>query len=425
MLADLVGTALDAAEASGGLVDPTVGVRRRGARLRPEHRAARRPTAPRYASSTTSPGGAGSSCTATSSSCPRDVRLDLGATAKARAADLTRPTRRRDRRGRRAGRARRRHRDRRARAGRRLAGAGPGHPRRPAVPGVAGRRLGARDVVDGQAHLAPRRRTAPPHRRPAHRRSGRAGVAQRHRHRTHLRRGQHRLHRGRRPGPGGRGAGWGSAASPPAWSTSGGASSGSATGRRWRHEHRSGPGAVGTRPGRRRGRARHVHPLARARHRGSLGPAAAGPGQVRHQRPAPDGRPDGHRARRRPPRQPALRPLRPAAAGGPRPAVPGLVPPPLAGAGHARRRHAGRRHRRVAAAAPGRAPDVPPGPLGDVRPLAGRPAALARQRDRCRRALVPHPRRGLRRRRARALVGWRLTPSYAGRGWARRPRRVA
>ena len=63
--------------------------RRRGAGLRPQHRAAPGRRCP-------GPGRAGRarvatrcSCTATGSSCPRHVRLDLGATAKARAADLT------------------------------------------------------------------------------------------------------------------------------------------------------------------------------------------------------------------------------------------------------------------------------------------------------------------------------------------------
>ncbi len=57
---------------------------------------------------------------------PAGTQLDLGATAKARAADLVRSCRRRRARHRRAGQPRRRHRHRRHRPGRRLAGHGPG-----------------------------------------------------------------------------------------------------------------------------------------------------------------------------------------------------------------------------------------------------------------------------------------------------------
>ena len=69
MLADLVGTALDAAEASGGLVDPTVGavVRRlgydRSIELLPGRRRPRQPGPPRAGLA------AGAPATATSSSC--------------------------------------------------------------------------------------------------------------------------------------------------------------------------------------------------------------------------------------------------------------------------------------------------------------------------------------------------------------------
>jgi FAD:protein FMN transferase len=87
-LADLVGTALDAAEVSGGLVDPTVGgamralgydrsierVRAEGAPVRVVHDV---------------PGWRRVHLYGDRLELPRAVHLDLGATAKARAADLT------------------------------------------------------------------------------------------------------------------------------------------------------------------------------------------------------------------------------------------------------------------------------------------------------------------------------------------------
>jgi thiamine biosynthesis lipoprotein len=87
MLADLVGTALDAAEASGGLVDPTVGTAMcdlgydRSIELLPTDaepvRVVRQV-----------PGWRRVRLSGDRLELPRDVRLDLGATAKARAADL-------------------------------------------------------------------------------------------------------------------------------------------------------------------------------------------------------------------------------------------------------------------------------------------------------------------------------------------------
>jgi thiamine biosynthesis lipoprotein len=87
MLADLVGTALDAAEASGGLVDPTVGTAvealgyDRSIELLPADGA---PVAVRLEV----PGWRRVHLHGDQLELPRNVRLDLGATAKARAADL-------------------------------------------------------------------------------------------------------------------------------------------------------------------------------------------------------------------------------------------------------------------------------------------------------------------------------------------------
>jgi FAD:protein FMN transferase len=88
MLADLVGTALDAAEASGGLVDPTVGSviealgYDRSIELLPDDGAPVRAVH-------TVPGWRRVHLHGDQLELPRGVRLDLGATAKARAADLT------------------------------------------------------------------------------------------------------------------------------------------------------------------------------------------------------------------------------------------------------------------------------------------------------------------------------------------------
>jgi thiamine biosynthesis lipoprotein len=88
MLADLVGTALDAAEASGGLVDPTVGAAvealgyDRSIELLPADGAPVRVVHD-------VPGWRRVRLHGDQLELPRAVRLDLGATAKARAADLT------------------------------------------------------------------------------------------------------------------------------------------------------------------------------------------------------------------------------------------------------------------------------------------------------------------------------------------------
>jgi thiamine biosynthesis lipoprotein len=88
MLADLVGTALDAAEASGGLVDPTVGAAvealgyDRSIELLPADGAPVRVVRD-------VPGWRRVQLHGDQLELPRNVRLDLGATAKARAADLT------------------------------------------------------------------------------------------------------------------------------------------------------------------------------------------------------------------------------------------------------------------------------------------------------------------------------------------------
>ena len=118
LLADLVGTALDAAEASGGLVDPTIGGTLldlgydRSIELLPGGRRAR----------TVVPHRAGLATRAAARRPPRasagDVVLDLGATAKARAADLLAARAADDGGRRRAGRARRRHRHGRTATGR-------------------------------------------------------------------------------------------------------------------------------------------------------------------------------------------------------------------------------------------------------------------------------------------------------------------
>ncbi|MGC4110719.1 MAG: FAD:protein FMN transferase [Nocardioides sp.] len=88
MLADLVGTALDAAEASAGLVDPTVGGAMRG--LGYDRSIELLPTdgAPVRLVQTV-PGWRRVHLYGDRLELPRDVVLDLGATAKARAADLT------------------------------------------------------------------------------------------------------------------------------------------------------------------------------------------------------------------------------------------------------------------------------------------------------------------------------------------------
>jgi thiamine biosynthesis lipoprotein len=87
MLADLMGTALDAAEASGGLVDPTVGsaLRELGYDRSIELLPA---DGPPVQISRSVPGWRRVHLYGDHLELPRDVVLDLGATAKARAADL-------------------------------------------------------------------------------------------------------------------------------------------------------------------------------------------------------------------------------------------------------------------------------------------------------------------------------------------------
>ena len=198
MLADLVGTALDAAEASSGLVDPTVGgvVRAlgydRSIELLPADGA---PVSLVHHV----PGWRQVHLYGDKLELPAGVHLDLGATAKARAADLM---------------------ARRAaetvgvgvlvELGGDIATAGPGPDGGwqvlvrdtdddAACPGHAPARLGGRDLLDGTTRVAPRRRTPAPHRRPPNCGPGRARVAQRDRGRTHVHRGEHRLDRGRDP----------------------------------------------------------------------------------------------------------------------------------------------------------------------------------------------------------------------------------
>jgi thiamine biosynthesis lipoprotein len=88
LLADLVGTALDAAEASGGLVDPTVGSAVRG--LGYDRSIELLPTDGAPVSLVQHvPGWRRVHLYGDKLELPRGVDLDLGATAKARAADLT------------------------------------------------------------------------------------------------------------------------------------------------------------------------------------------------------------------------------------------------------------------------------------------------------------------------------------------------
>jgi FAD:protein FMN transferase len=87
MLADLIGTALDAAEASGGLVDPTVGAAVRG--LGYDRSIERLPDDGAPVSLVHHvPGWRRVNLYGDKLELPRGVELDLGATAKARAADL-------------------------------------------------------------------------------------------------------------------------------------------------------------------------------------------------------------------------------------------------------------------------------------------------------------------------------------------------
>ena len=133
---------------------------------------------------------------------PAGVELDLGATAKALAADrCAQRVARGDGRGR-ARHPRRRHRRRGRRAGRRLA-----DPRRRRPPQRRRRADGqtvaiadgrARDLEHDRAPLARRRDASASHRRSAQRRARGRGLAHGQRRRAHLRRGQHGEHRGDR-----------------------------------------------------------------------------------------------------------------------------------------------------------------------------------------------------------------------------------
>ena len=133
MLADLVGTALDAAEASGGLVDPTVGGvvsalgYDRSIELLPADGAPVSLGAPRAGLAAGAPVRRPARAPAWRPARPRRDREGPGGRPDGAACG-------RDRRRGCAGRARRRRRHRRARAGRGLAGAGPRHRGRPRRP---------------------------------------------------------------------------------------------------------------------------------------------------------------------------------------------------------------------------------------------------------------------------------------------------
>jgi thiamine biosynthesis lipoprotein len=88
LLADLVGTALDAAEASGGLVDPTVGSAMRGLGYDRSIELLPADGAP-VSFVQHVPGFRQVQLHGDLLELPRGIQLDLGATAKARAADLT------------------------------------------------------------------------------------------------------------------------------------------------------------------------------------------------------------------------------------------------------------------------------------------------------------------------------------------------
>jgi thiamine biosynthesis lipoprotein len=88
LLADLVGTALDAAEASGGLVDPTVGSAMRGLGYDRSIELLPADGAP-VSFVQHVPGFRQVQLHGDLLELPRGLQLDLGATAKARAADLT------------------------------------------------------------------------------------------------------------------------------------------------------------------------------------------------------------------------------------------------------------------------------------------------------------------------------------------------
>ena len=126
LLAELVATALEAARRTDGDVDPTVGIGDARARLRPRPRADRRRRGARVRlvrcgwRSGRCRAGAGSSSTAASLRVPPGVSLDLGATAKAWAADRSAALDRRAARRRRTGQPRRRHRHGRRCAARRI-----------------------------------------------------------------------------------------------------------------------------------------------------------------------------------------------------------------------------------------------------------------------------------------------------------------
>ena len=137
---------------------------------------------------------------------PQGVVLDLGATAKALAADRAAAGALRGRRLRRACGHRRGHGDRRPRSGSRLADPGdrrsPGHARR--ARSVDHAELGrARHVEHDHAALAGGHGHRPPRRRPVDGVAGRRGVADRLGQRLVVPRREHRQHGGDRPRRGG------------------------------------------------------------------------------------------------------------------------------------------------------------------------------------------------------------------------------
>ncbi len=340
---------------------------------------------------------------------PLGVELDLGATAKARAADLTahaggRGDRRAGCWSRSAATSPPPARS-RARAGRSSSrtGRGPGRPVHPGQPGWAVatsstvRRAWRRGGV--RLHHIVDPRTAAPA-APVWRSVDRG--------RAHLCRGEHRLDRGGDPRPRGGTAGCPTAATPRGSSTSATASSASATGpgRCTRHE-----------------RSRLLGPGPRHRHRR---PRSCSPSRsCSASSPAPAGRvpwlgrfgtSDLHRTAALTGvglvvvhvGVAAVRPLRPAQAGRLRLPLPRRVQAALAGPGHARGRPARRGHRGLAAAAAGRAEAC-------SRPCTGRPTPCGPSPCSTRSAtapnagttLVPRARRGLHQRRRH---GGRLAP---------------
>ena len=278
---------------------------------------------------------------------PAGVELDLGATAKAVAADRAAGPRARPARRRGAREPRRRHRHRRTRTARRLAGAGSRTPTTPRGRVRACRRAPRSrppaPARDGGGAAARRSTTSS-----THARAGRPDVlAQRHRGRRLLparQRGDDRLARARREGP-----------------TTGSAAS-AAMARLVRHDgvllHHRTAGRTGKRHESRRPvvpRSRHrrrgprrLHRDPRARDHHPLGTRGARRRPLRVAELHRTASLVGVGLDRRPRRHPALRPLGAAQARRRRAAVHGRVPAALAGARHPGRRPA-RAHHRAAA----------------------------------------------------------------------------